>query len=282
MLDLFTPMPADAQSANRAAYRQFIFDRDGQPDFAMRTLSRREEGMRRYTRPLSTLREIDRSLFHEEYPRLKPRRTLSREALLLMTLVKINAAEAYGVERTLHLATQRAQSGPDEVELLLHIEESYHTRILLSTALLYGIELQEPFRPASSLRTLIAAIAHAPELVARALTFAGEIVGTITFLNVLDATREILRHDPELRDAIEERVLEVLTDEIGHISFNRMVLGPAGVASARLVLPIVAEAVARTMPVLGLLGVKTHSDDAAFISTSSRLPEVVRKAAFVA
>jgi hypothetical protein len=121
-----------------------------------------------------------------------------------------------------------------------------------------------------------------PEWIARPLVLAGEIVGTITFLNLLFAAREILKHDPELRDAIEERVTEVLIDEIGHISFNRMLLGPGGLARARALLPLVAAASAATVPSLRAIGLRTIADDAATVTTSARLPAAVRRASFIA
>ena len=282
MLDVFSPMTPDEQRAKRAAYRQFLVERDGAPNIDQRTLSRREEGMARYTRPLSRVREIDRTVFERQYASFSPRHSLSPEAALLMALVKINGAEAYAVEQNYELVRDRTLDGEDDVELLLHIEETYHTRILLSTAGLYGLSIDAPYRPPVSFRALITSITRGPEVLARPLILAGEIVGTITFLNLLYAARDILKHDPELRDAIEERVTEVLIDEIGHISFNRMLLSPAGLARARRLLPLVAAGSARAVPVLAALGLRPSAAAAAMLTSSARLPAAVRQAAFLA
>jgi hypothetical protein len=281
MLDLFSPLTTDAQRAHRREYRQFLTERDGLLDIEKRTLSRREEGMLRYTRPLSRVRDIDRALFHQQRVRFDAKRRTPSEVLLLLALVKLNEGEAYGVSQTFDYVKRQTASDPDQLELLLHIEEDYHTRILLSSAVPYGVEISEPVKPTFTFRTLIAGIAHAPELISRPLILAGEIMGTLTFLNVLHLARETLKHDPELRDAIEERLTDVLIDEIGHISFNRMLLGPGGLARTRLLLPLVAEGIAHAMPVLSAIGLRPSAAGAATVTTDARLPDAVRQAAFV-
>lgn len=281
MLDLFSPMSPEAQRANRVAYRGYLIERDGELDIAKRTLSRREANMARFDKPLSRIREIDRVRFEAQSARFSPDRSLSSEELLLLALVRLNSAEAYGVERTVDYARHRAATGPDEIELLVHVEESYHTRILLSSAVLYGMRIDTPFKPSQGLRAMILGIAKAPEVVARPLILAGEIVGTLIFLEILHAARDILRHDAELRDAVEERISDVLVDEIGHISFNRMLLGHAGLQRAKLVLPIVAEVVAQTLPALGALGLRPSARGGSCVTSSDRLPDFVRRSAFV-
>jgi hypothetical protein len=283
MLDLFSPLAADLQRAQLTAYRHFLAERDGTPNSEMRTLSRREEGMPRFEKQtLSRARAIDHTLFREQYAKFDPKRPTPPEALLLLALVKINAAEAYAVNLVYDDVCRRAVRTQDDMELLVHIEETYHTRILLSSAVLYGLELTEPYKPAASLRAIVGAIAHGPQMIARPLTLAGEIVAALTFLNLLDAARKILKHDPELRDAVEERLIEVLTDEVGHISFSRLLLGPAGLKQARFLLPIVAEGSAHAEPILGVLGMRPSSDGGDMLTTSARLPDSVRRAAFVA
>jgi hypothetical protein len=281
-LDVFSPLPPATQRANHAAYRQFLQERDGAADIDKRTLSLRELGMARYARPLSKLREVDHALFYEGYAKFNPRRPMSQEALLLMALVKTNGAEAYGVSQTYDMVYRRAAAAHDDVELLLLIEETYHTRILLSAAGLYGLQIDAPFQPPIGLRTLVGCVGLAPEIVSRPLVLAGEILGTLTFLNLLDAVRIILKHDPELRDAIEERVIEILIDEVGHISFNRMLLGPAGLARARWLLPLVVKGLSTMVPEMSAIGLRTTIAGADTLTTSARLPESVRRAAFVA
>jgi hypothetical protein len=283
MLDLFRPLSIEARHENRAAYTKFLADRDGVVDIEKRTLTRREEGMTRYMKPLSRIREMDRALFDAQYEAFDPKVEMPAEMLLLTTLVKVNAAESFGVNQSYEKMFRRAVKNKDTLELTLLIEETYHTRILLSSAILYGIEVTSAFKPPATLRALIGGITHTPEFMSRPLTLAGEIIGTLSFLSLLGRCREILRHDPELRDSVEERICEILVDEIGHISFNRMCLGGAGLAQTRAILPIVAMVLAKAIPEIGILGAMPSASggEMTALSTGHGLPEHVRKAAFL-
>jgi hypothetical protein len=179
---------------------------------------------------------------------------------------------------------KRALQDDDDLEPLLLIEETYHTRILLSAACLYGIEVDSAYVPPSALRVLIGGIAHTPESISRPLTLAGEILGTLLFANLLTVARKVLKDDGELADAVEERIIEVLVDEIGHISFNRMCLGPVGLAQTRVLLPLVVKGMAGFSPELQALGAMPTQPLAELpkIADPARLPEVVRSQAFFA
>src|SRR5262249_30724292 len=122
---------------------------------------------------------------------------------------------------------------------LVLLEEGYHTRLLLSAARLFGAEVTHASPPTASTRAIVGAIAGLPEAASRPVTFSGEIVGILTFLRMLDATRRIFAGRGALRDALEERVMEVLVDEVGHLSFNRILLGRGGFHAARAILPMV-------------------------------------------
>ena len=259
-----------------------MLERDGEVDLAKRTLARRELGMLRYQQPLSRLREIDERLFEQQYAKFDARRAMRGEAALLLALVKANGAEAYGVTQTFDTVYRRAVRANDDVEVLMLIEETYHTRILLSSTVLFGLQLKTPFRPAAPLRALISGIAKGPDQLSRPLVLAGEIIGAVTFLNLFHKAREVLKGDPELRDAIEERVIEILTDEIGHITFNRLLLGDAGLRTAKLLLPLVSKALSIALPELRALGLHASAEGAAVITTCPQLPDAVRSAAFVA
>jgi hypothetical protein len=255
--------------------------RDGVVDLSRRTLSKREEDMARFL--VGGRREIDRALFERQYERFDAKRTTSPEALLLLALVKVNAAEAWGVNRTFDGALERARRSADDTEVVLLVEEVYHTRILLSSACLYGIDVPAAAEPHAALRTLVSGIAILPELVARPLTLAAEMVGVLAFSNLLEVTRKVLKDAPEIRDAIEERLMEVLIDEIGHVSFQRLGLGRAGLAQAKALLPIVAYGLSNAIPEVRALGA---TPDAPFEGIAAladrRLPEKVRRDAFFA
>jgi len=283
MLDIFRTMPVEARRENLAAYRDFLLNRDGTKDLDKRQLDRREEGMRRYERPLPRIREIDRGVFDAQYKAFDPKVEMSPELTLLLALVKVNGAEAYGVEAGFDAALKRALKSKDECELTLLCEETYHTRILLSTALSYGVDATAPFVPPPSLRVLIGAIGATPPFIARPLIFASEVLGVLVFSSLLDKSRQILSHDPEMRDAVEERLSEVLVDEMGHCSYNRMLLGPAGLAQARVLVPIIAAAMSSTIPELKALGAMPSDTGEAIarLVSGSLIPEHVTQSAFI-
>jgi hypothetical protein len=283
MLDIFKPLPPADRRANLAAYQKFLADRDGVMDVEKRQLSRREERMARYERPLSRIREIDRELFTAQYASFDPKIETPPEVLLLVALVKVNAAEAFGVNKTFEKVFRRAVKNDDTCELTLLIEETYHTRILLSTALSYGIEVKSAYQPPTALRALISAIGLSPMVMARPLTLAAEVLGVLLFLNLLEKTRVVLRHDPELRDSVEERLCEIITDEIGHMSFNRQCMGAFGIAQARMLLPLVATGLSGAFPDLRALGALSSAseDEVQSLASGRRFPEQVLRSAFV-
>jgi hypothetical protein len=252
-------------------------------DLDKRQLSRREEGVRRYETAPARIREIDRDLFKSQYDAFDPKVETSAEMLLLLALVKVNGAEAYGVNRSYDKVLRRALKNQDECELTLLCEETYHTRILVSTALSYGLDVGSAYEPPAALRALITAIGATPLFVSRPLVLASEILAVLMFTNLLEKSRQVLSHDPELRDGVEERLCEILTDEIGHMSFNRACIGAAGMAQARMLLPMVAVGMSGAFPELNALGsmASASGDEVAGLVTGRRIPEHVAKSAFI-
>ena len=284
MFDLFAAAPADVRKARLQEYRQYLVERDGDVNLQDRTLSKREGTMKRFETPPATRRALNEAQFQANYAAFDRRNPPSEEMSLLLALVKTNAAEAYGVSRSIHKAMQQAIKTQDDIELRILCEEGYHTRILLSSANRYGLEVTETYRPPSALRILIGGIASAPTSLARPLVLAGEILGTLMFIKLLDATRRVLKHDAETRDALEERLVEICTDECGHISYNRMLSGPAVLAETRLILPLVARALSTVLPEVVALGAYPTDPlrELHLLADPRRLPEAVRRQAFVA
>lgn len=276
MLKAFEVVPAEARQGHLRDYRSFLHARDGELDLERRTLSKRERSMQRFegSAPKASL---DAGIFKERYQRFDRKSETSPEMMLLLALVKVNAAEAFGVNYAFEELVRRARQTGDDLELMLMMEEHYHTRILLSTAHEFGLDVRETYRPPLSLRTLIGTITAVPAAMARPLTLASEAYGTTVFYSLLKRTRDVLRHSPELRDAVEERIIEVLIDELGHVTFNRLGLGKWGLWQARKLVPFVAKGLGDFMPELGALGVDTNAD----LRSLDDLPQQVRDRAFV-
>lgn len=280
-MEPFSPVSRAARPAILRDYREYLRARDGIVDLTNRTLSKREVGMRRFL--VAGDRWIDRELFARQYQRFDPGRDTCPEMLLLLALVKVNTAEAYGVHRTIDGALERAHGSNDDTELVLLVEEFYHTKILLSAARLYGIAVPAPARPHFALRALVSSIATLPGFLARPLTLAGEMVGVLVFLRLLDAARTILKQAPSVRDAVEERLIEILIDEIGHVSFQRLSMGRAGLAMTKALLPIVARGLSSSIPEVRALGAIPRAPIEGITALARHgLPETVRRNAFLA
>jgi hypothetical protein len=284
MFDLFRSVPKDARKGRLREYRDYLIERDGELNLADRKLSRRELSIGRYETPPKVLRDMDESEFRKHYSSFDKRRPPAPEMLLLLALVKINSAEAYGVSRNFNRTMKRALQSEDESELRILCEEGYHTRILLSATNRYGIQLSEPYEPPAALRALIGGIATGPMALARPLTLAGEIIATLMFAKLIETTERVLKHDPETRDAILERVLEICVDERGHISYNRLHMGPVDLAETRLILPMTAKIMGSVFPEMVALGAFPTNvlQELPLILDGSRLPREVERQSFFA
>jgi hypothetical protein len=119
---------------------------------------------------------------------------------------------------------------------------------------------------------------------ARPLTLAGEIIATLMFVKLLGVTEKVLKGDPETRDAIMERIIEICTDERGHISYNRMHMGPGDLARARLILPLTARIMANSFPEMVELGAFPIDvlQELPLLTDPRHLPESVQRQSFVA
>jgi len=284
MRDLFTAAPKDLREATLREYDSYLIERDGDMNLEERTLSKREATIKKHETPPAVTREMNEAEFRKHYAAFDKRKPLPPEMLLLLALVKVNSAEAYGVARNFERTKSRAIKAKNDSELRILCEEGYHTRILLSSANRYGIEVNQPYRPPSALRIMIGGIATAPMAIARPLTLAGEIIATLMFTKLLEVVPRVLKHVPELRDSIEERIVEICTDEHGHISYNRMHAGAADLAELRLILPLTARimsTVFQEMVALGAYPVDVMQG-LPLLANPKLIPELVRREAFLA
>jgi hypothetical protein len=276
MYKFLTAVDPDARGGHIDAYRHYLRERDGELDVAGRKLSKREGPMLRFEN-VEPRYAMDHDAFAAHYASFDPRRAADAEMLLLLTMCKVNAAEAYGVEATFELAEQRALAHDDDLELRVLIEEHYHTRILLSAACEYGIRVSHAFQPPLSLRGLIGSITTVPLPLTFPLVLASELVFTVVFSQVFVKAGEVLAHRPELRDRIQERIVEILIDELGHVTFNQLRLSAWGMFQARRLFPMVALGMRNMCKEWAPLGIRTSTD----LGWFERLPAEVMRRAFV-
>jgi hypothetical protein len=259
-------------------YEQFLLRTDGQPGADGKTFTLREQAMQRlqsqrvrYTGP------VDEAMFHREYHSRAPAAETPPEMLLLLAYVKINAQEAFAVE-----TVTRIKKNLTPVERRVLTQENYHTRLLLGAADLYGVATPGPLPPIPALKIIINGVARTPPGIMHTLALASEILGVASFLRLLRATRTALKDHPEMRDALEERVMQVCTDEVGHLSFNRLKVGAFGMAVARGLLPLLIAGFRNTLPELDrLCGGPMTVQELAGLSFDD-LPEQARRHAFIA
>ena len=279
---MFDPPAPESIPDSLHAYAAYLEERDGEADFQRRTLALRERDTARFeAAPSCWDGPFDAALFQRQLRRYDTGAPTSPEMQLLLCMVKINSNEAYGVERVRDRAAEQ-DGALGWIHRVVLLEETYHTRLLLSAARLFGVTVAEPAPPVLVTRALVHAIASMPEGVARPVTLAGEAIGIATFLRLIGAVRRVFADRPELRDALEERVTEVLVDEVGHMSFNRLIATPGTFVALRGLLAAVAFGTRGAAPEAEALGILPVPVREAWDVDPGNLPAEVRRRAFVA
>jgi hypothetical protein len=118
--------------------------------------------------------------------------------------------------------------------------------------------------------------------VPRPIVFGGEILGILTLLRLVGAVRRVFADRPEIRDALEERVTEVLIDEVGHVSYNRLLSGAGTFVALRPLLRVLALGTRGALPEAEALGVFPIPAADMLSLDVGALPDEVRRRAFVA
>jgi hypothetical protein len=279
---IFEPIPPGERRSLLESYAAFLGERDGEPDFANKTLSRREPGVRGME--TTTIRyegAFDAKLFDDQYDIFHASRSTPDEVLALLVLVKTNASEAYAVEQV-EAKKRRRDDLESGLEKLALLEETYHTRLLVSACPMFGVSVTRRSLPPATVRRIVAGIAKLPEPLSRPITLAGEIVGIVTFMRLIGAVRRVFASHPVVRDALEERITEILIDEIGHMSLNRLLARAGTFAMLHGTLAAATAGTRGALPEAELLGVLPLSVREVARFDVAQIPEEVRRKAFVA
>jgi hypothetical protein len=280
----YSPIPESAREDLLLAYRRFLERRNGDMDFT-RGFSLREQWLREaaswrseYTGP------VDGEAFNRAYANFAEVKKLSLQELALLTFVKANAGEAYGVEVVNRVRHKRQDATKlfHQVERLLSFEETYHTRILIGATQHFGVKVEGAWRPNLQLRLLIGSLAYAPGLFFHPILLASEISGVFIFQWMLHRVGEVFREQPAVRESMEQRLIEILVDEVGHVAFNRMAVGPLGLSVVRRMVPGVLRGATGTTPEYKAIGLDEHELSKVNGFDLHHLPEeVLRRAYFV-
>lgn len=285
MFHVFQAVTTAERTIGRAAYRAFLANRDGQLDVCKRTLSKRETNVAPVARaPALSGVSFDPRVYRAVAERpLGRSRAIPGEILIVLALARVHGVFGFGSKAAYSHALERAVREEDDTAVFVALEKAYGKRTLATMASLFGVEPHDEEGRRWSAAAMARAGGSGTGALRTGVLLAQEIVHAVALMNLLRVTGEVFRGAVEARDAIEQRVLEVLADAVGHISFRRLAASAEGLAVAARVLPVVATAftmLSRETTTLGA-GVSPSAWALAF-RLENGLPEAVRKAAFLA
>lgn len=269
------------------AYVDYLHARNGQLDPQTSRLPKREISLEVMN---SSDVRFDGQLSQAHFDRLYAHFSASDPALtpamlILLLFCKMNAGEAYGVRVVKAVHAKRWQEKndlPSQAIAFAQEEEEYHTRILVGASHYFDIQAEGTYTPRLALKVLIGSLAYAPKLFFHPILYGAEVAGVYVFNWTLNQVRTMLPGQAELVEAMEQRLIEVLVDEIGHVGFNRLVLGERGRALGKLLAAQTVRGLPVITPELGAVGF-----DASVMRDFGRfdlgdLPEEVRQRGFFA
>lgn len=279
----FGSVPETPRDDILAAYLDFLERRNGTID-AKQPYPRREEWLIDVeTSPPLYPDALDEDLFNRSWTEFQPEAAEIPALVSLLAFVKVNAGEAYGVEAVSKARHQKPVTSDlfDRVERVLSREETYHTKILLGATRQFNVPEPSGFwSPPLPVKLLIGTLVHAPRVFFHPVLLSAEVGGVYTFNWMLKRVGTLFADFPAVRELMEQRLIEILVDEIGHIAFNRLAVGPRGMAIAQRMAPEVAHHASGGTPEFLALGwSKATLDDFAEFDLNS-LPEEVRRRAF--
>jgi hypothetical protein len=232
--------------AGDEGYLRFLVERDGTPDFARRTLSRRETFFAALdAAPLRSTTPIDRSAYLRNLDRRRPEPGLEPRLLWLVATARANQAERFGVG--LGELYGRVTPESDPVRLHVTLQEIYHTRILADVVALFGLPVSRR-PPGLATRALTHLMVRTPEGWQLPLIGAGEMVGCLAFRALRDRGVALFAHEPAVKERIRCLFDEILGDELGHVGSIAALLDGRGRAIMRGLYRLLAVPLARQMP----------------------------------
>jgi hypothetical protein len=212
-------------------------------------------------------------------------RDISREEVALLAFVKINAGEAYGVEVTREKRGHEFE-GPeicDVIHRAVLAEEEYHTRLLVgATRHFDGLQIGDSWTPPWTLKLLVGGVASVPQTFLHPLLLGTEISGMHAFNWLLGRLKSLFPGEQWLRESMEERLIEVMTDELGHIAFNRILVGAIGRKFAAGLAALVSQSHRVMTRELGALGFDSSVMASVMSFDYEQLPQTVRDRGFFA
>lgn len=207
------------------AYARFLAGRDGKPDLLRHTLSAREDLFARLAaEPVASTFRPDAEQYRRSLVHGRSADALDARLLWLIATAKSNQAERFAVGLA-EVYGRLPIEVDDRILLHIHLQETYHTRLLAEVVTLFGLPVQ-PRPPAMPLRFFIKSLVFAPPEWVLPLTGASEMVGCVLFRTMRDIGCRLFRDEPAVAERIRVLYDQILADEIGHVGYVAARLGP--------------------------------------------------------
>lgn len=239
MLDprLFKALPAAERRALGERYLAFVRERDGEPDLKHRTLARREAwftALRAKSAPTFSGEKIDPAAFRAWHLGERPLRDASPLVVWLVGIARANEGEEWGVDYLLDRGGFQGlgRHGTLQPRDFADLEETYHTRIFKEIVALFGLEF-ELRPPPAPIQQSVKLMAYLPESLSFTLLAAGELMGTVAFLELAERAEKLLADEPAILARVRDLLDEILIDEVGHVTYLLGTMGPARLSVVR-------------------------------------------------
>jgi hypothetical protein len=230
---------SDAERTRRLdGYLDFLRTRDGEPNVAARTLSRREGWFRELAAtPVRYKGKVDREAF-KRYLTSRPGPDVDPKLLWILATAKSNRVEHYGVTLDFALHGDAVAQRFGEHMPFIDLEEFYHTRILRECVAVFDLEFDlEP--PKTFTRFFAELVVRSPHWLRLVSALCGELFGSVAF-QMLWERIDLFDDDPPAAARLRDLVREILIDEMGHAAYGHAMLGAAGIATVRTFAPLVS------------------------------------------
>jgi hypothetical protein len=282
MLSFYAAAPEEPRDDLLAAYREVIEKRNG--CLTEKHFPNREAWLEQSAQwPVRHCGHLDEQTFFRNYQRFDASTHPSLAMLVLLAFVKLNAGEEYGVKMVSAIRHARSPTSDlfETMERLLAHEETYHTRILSGATRQFSLpEPSQGWKPTITHKILFSVLARAPKSIFHPVLLGAEIAGAFILNWMLVEVEKIFRDEPALRDTLEQRLIEILIDEVGHIAFNRLAVGIRGQKIAKQLAIWVAQGTTGGTPEFKALGWNNTTLDQFGTFDFSSLPETVRTQSF--
>jgi hypothetical protein len=240
----FRALNARERNEARHSYGRFIAARDGELNYARRSLACREQFFEALAaHPLKWDLPFDSATFHR-YMTVKAPSTLDPKVLWALATAKVNVSERYAVE--VKVADRDFEHVKDDLRKHVLFEEFYHTKILGAAGQTLGLEYEMP-DPKGISRALVELITNLPVTMHLPFSLCAELVGCVAF-ELLWEKADLFSERPEVVERLRLLMREILLDELGHVAFARARIGPVGLAFARMLYPQLVKSILTDLP----------------------------------